>query len=164
MQQPCGIPDATRVHRHIHDLLLDLRRLTGVGIRQEERSPAPQETLPAPVALFAFRRRAMSHNICALAVGAMEDLRDHCGSLRTGASVLLRHLSRIAHQQICNTFQWFNRDQLNRIRCDRALPLCRLVAHPWHAIRVKQRRCGSDPYRACEVFTRMQRTHTGPTR
>ena len=59
MQDAGGIADATRIHRHIHDLLLDLKCLTSVGILQEKRPPTPQETLSAPVALFAFRRRAV---------------------------------------------------------------------------------------------------------
>ena len=66
---------------HLNNLLLDLRCLTCVGIFQEKRTPTPQEILPAPVALLAFRRRAMSHDIRALAVGTVEHLRDHCGSL-----------------------------------------------------------------------------------
>jgi hypothetical protein len=41
MQYACGIADATGIHRHIDDLLLDLRCLTSVGIRQEKRPPAP---------------------------------------------------------------------------------------------------------------------------
>ena len=50
-------------HYHLNDLLCDLRRLSDVGILQEQRTPTPQETLPAPVALLAFQGRAMSHNI-----------------------------------------------------------------------------------------------------
>jgi len=37
-----------------------------------------------PVALLAFRRRTMSHNICALAVGTVQHLRNHCCSLSHG--------------------------------------------------------------------------------
>jgi hypothetical protein len=44
-------------------LLLDGRRLTGVGIFQEKRAPAPLEALPAPIALLALRRRAMPDDI-----------------------------------------------------------------------------------------------------
>src|SRR5712691_11009219 len=51
--------------------------LKHLRIFQEKRTPTPQETLPAPVALLAFRRRAMAHNIRALAVGTMQHLGDH---------------------------------------------------------------------------------------
>ncbi len=41
MQHACSIANPTGVHGHIDDLLLDLRRLTGVGIRQEKRPSTP---------------------------------------------------------------------------------------------------------------------------
>jgi hypothetical protein len=71
MQYAGGIAHPTGVHGHIDDLLLDLRRLTGVGILQEKRPSTPQATRTAPIPLLAFRRGAMSHNICALAVGTV---------------------------------------------------------------------------------------------
>src|SRR5215471_6655944 len=48
MQHACGIANPTGVHGHINDLLLDLRRLTGVGIFQEKRPSTPQATRTAP--------------------------------------------------------------------------------------------------------------------
>ena len=84
MQYACGITNATSVHGHIDDLLLDLRRLPGVSIFQEKCPSTPQETLPAPVALLSFKGRAMAHNIHALAVGAVEHLRYQRGSLSYG--------------------------------------------------------------------------------
>ena len=77
MQYACGITNATGVHGHIDDLLLDLRRLPGVSIFQEKCPSTPQETLPAPVALLAFKGRAMSHNINTLAIGTMQHLGNH---------------------------------------------------------------------------------------
>ena len=72
------------MHRHIDSLLFDLRRETGIGICQEKRPSTPKATRTAPRALLAFRRRAMPHNIRVLAGGAVEDLRDHGGSLSYG--------------------------------------------------------------------------------
>ena len=84
MQHPRGIADAARIHRHIDNLLLNLRQETGIGICQEKRPSTPKATRTAPIALLAFRHRAMSHNIGALAVGAVEHWRDHRGSLSYG--------------------------------------------------------------------------------
>lgn len=55
VQHPRGIANAARIQGHIHDLLLDGRRLTGVGILQEKRAPAPLKALPAAIALLALR-------------------------------------------------------------------------------------------------------------
>ena len=77
MQHACSITNATGVHGHIDDLLLDLRRLPGVGILQEKRTPTPQETFPAPVALLPFRRHPMLDNIDPLAIGAVQHLGNH---------------------------------------------------------------------------------------
>jgi hypothetical protein len=68
VQYPCGIANAARIHRHIDDLLFDLRGETGVGICQEKRPSTPSTARTAPIALLAFRRRAMSHNIRVLAI------------------------------------------------------------------------------------------------
>jgi hypothetical protein len=55
MQHTRGITNATGVHGHIDDLLLDLRRLTGVAILQQKGPSTPFEARPAPIALLAFR-------------------------------------------------------------------------------------------------------------
>ena len=81
MQYTCGITNATSVHGHIDDLLLDLRRLPGVSIFQEKCPSTPQETLPAPIALLALSCRAMSYNIRAVTVGAAQDLEHHEATL-----------------------------------------------------------------------------------
>ena len=80
MQHPRGITKPAGIHGHIHDLALDLGRLPGVGILQEKR-PAAIGARATPVALLAFGRRAMSHNICTLAVRTVQHLCNHCGSL-----------------------------------------------------------------------------------
>src|SRR5262245_11375333 len=77
VQHPRGIANATRIHGHIDDLLLDGRRLPSIGIVQEKGPRTPQATRPAPVALLAFRGRAMAHNIRSLAGGTMQHLSDH---------------------------------------------------------------------------------------
>jgi hypothetical protein len=86
------------IHSHVDDLLLDVRRLPGVGIFQEKRTPTPQETLPAPVALLPFGRRAMSHNIRTLALGTMQHLGNH-GTPHTKL-VTLVFQQRIPDQQL----------------------------------------------------------------
>src|SRR5262249_20924809 len=86
MQYACSIANATGVQGHIDDLLLDLRRLTGVGILQEKRRSMAQATLPAPVALLAFKGRATSHNINTLAVGTIQHLGDHGTPYKIGST------------------------------------------------------------------------------
>src|SRR5436309_1627100 len=84
MQYACGIADATRVHRHINDLLLDLRRVTSVAIFQQEGPSTPLEARPAPIPLLAFRRQTMLDNISPCAIGAVQHLRNHRCSLLHG--------------------------------------------------------------------------------
>src|SRR5207253_5819462 len=68
MQHARRSANATGVHGPIDDLLLDLRRLTGVAIRQEKGPSTPLEARPAPIALLAFRRQTMLDNIGLLAI------------------------------------------------------------------------------------------------
>jgi hypothetical protein len=72
-----GIANATGIHRHVDDLLFDLRRLPGVAIVQQKRASPSLPARSAAVTLFAFRRLAMADNISALAMGTMQDLDDH---------------------------------------------------------------------------------------
>jgi hypothetical protein len=88
------------MHRYIDDLLLYGRRETGVGIRQEKGPSTPEATRTAPLALFAFRRCAMSHNIHALAVGTVEHLCYHHDLLSHEWFCSAQPLSRITDQQI----------------------------------------------------------------
>ena len=81
VQHPRGIANAARIHGHIDDLLLYSRRETRVGIRREKCPSAPKTTRTASIALLAFSGCAMSHNIRALAVGTVEHLCNHRGSL-----------------------------------------------------------------------------------
>src|SRR5215468_1412354 len=98
MQHACSITNATGVHGHIDDLLLHLRRLTGVGILQEKRPSTPQETFSAPITLLPFRRRAVSDDIISLAVGTMQHLSDHGSPLTELVVLILRQ--RIPDQQL----------------------------------------------------------------
>src|SRR5262245_26684771 len=66
--------------RHIHNLALDVRRLPGVGIRQE-KCTSVLRARPAPIPLLALPCRAMSHEIRALTVGTVEDLDHHDATL-----------------------------------------------------------------------------------
>src|SRR5215468_3183065 len=84
MQHARRIANATGVHRHIDDLLLDLRRLTGVAIHQQEGPSTPLAARPAPIALLAFRGQTMLDNIGPLAIGAVQHLHNHRCSLSHG--------------------------------------------------------------------------------
>src|SRR4029450_5010411 len=102
-------------HRLIH--LLEYRCLflsslmTVAGLTCNTRAVSRIPTVP--IALLAFRRRAMAHNIRALAVGAWSTCVSIVARYHTGGSVPLRHPSRMADQQICNTF-W---QRMQRLRC-----------------------------------------------
>jgi hypothetical protein len=76
MQHARSIPNATGVHRHVDDLLLDRGGVTSVGVIQKEGASLTHSLLAA-VALLALARCAMSNDICPLAVGAVQDLEDH---------------------------------------------------------------------------------------
>jgi len=62
------------MHHWARYLLLHPRRLAEIGIVQQKRTPPPELTLPAAVALLTFGRRAMPDNIDPLAVGAVQHL------------------------------------------------------------------------------------------
>ena len=51
VQHARGSANATGVHRHIDNLLLDRRRLTGVGILQQKGPSTPLKARTAPIAL-----------------------------------------------------------------------------------------------------------------
>jgi predicted glycosyltransferase len=76
VQDTSGIANATGIHRHIDDLSLDLRGLTGVCIVQQ-KSAAGTVLLSAAVPLLALPGLAMPDNISALTVGTVQDLHDH---------------------------------------------------------------------------------------
>ena len=80
MQHPRGIPNPAGIQGHINDLAFDVRRLAGIAILQEERT-LTLRARAASVALLAFRRGAMPDDIGSLAVGAVEHVGDHHGSL-----------------------------------------------------------------------------------
>jgi hypothetical protein len=52
VQDACGIANATGVHGHLDDLLFHRRKLAGIGIVQEKRTPLSLSTRPASVALL----------------------------------------------------------------------------------------------------------------
>ena len=95
-------------HRLIHLLecrclfLSSLMMVAGLTCNTRAVSRIPT----VPIALLAFRRRAMAHNIRALAVGAWSTCVIIVARYHTGGSVPLRHPSRMADQQICNTFRY----------------------------------------------------------
>src|SRR5215471_13143194 len=99
MQHARSIPDATGVHRHVDDLLLDRGGVTGVAIIQQERAPVAYRLL-ATIALLALAGLSMSDDIGPLAVRAMQDLQNHAihsGGL--GVALRLIHPKRIADQR-----------------------------------------------------------------
>ena len=77
MQHARGITNATGVQSHIDDLLLDRRRLSGIGILEEKGPSTPLKAGTAAIALLAFRRQPMLDNIASLAIGAVQHLNDH---------------------------------------------------------------------------------------
>ena len=81
MQHPRRIANTAGVHGHIDNLLLDLGRLTGVGIVEEKGPSTPLEAGPAPIALLPFRRQTMLDNIGPLAIGAVQHLRNPTATL-----------------------------------------------------------------------------------
>jgi hypothetical protein len=83
MQHPRGITDPAGLQGPINDLSLDVRRVSSVGLLQEKH-PAATRARPAPITWVTRRRRAMSHNIRALAGGPEEHLRCHSCSLAHG--------------------------------------------------------------------------------
>ena len=76
MQHARGIPNATGVHRHVDDLLLDLSGVTGVAVLQQESTPVAYRLL-AIIALLALTGLPMADDIGPVAVGAMQDLHNH---------------------------------------------------------------------------------------
>src|SRR6516164_11476633 len=76
MQHARSIPNATGVHRHVDDLLLDLGGVTGVAVLHQESAPVAYRLL-ATRALLALAGLPMSDDIGPLAVRAMEGLHDH---------------------------------------------------------------------------------------
>src|SRR5262249_17168814 len=76
MQHARGIPNATGVHRHVADLLLDLGGMTSVPVIQQESAPVAYRLL-ATRALLALAGLPMADDIGPLAVRAMQDLHNH---------------------------------------------------------------------------------------
>jgi hypothetical protein len=68
MQYACSIANATDVHGRFDNLLLDLRRLTGIGILQQEGA-THTALLAAAVALLALLGLSMADNISTLTLG-----------------------------------------------------------------------------------------------
>src|SRR6266567_6204872 len=105
VQYACSVSNAAGVHGPIDNLWLHLRRLTGIGILQQEGATRTA-LLAAAVALLALTGLPMSNNIGAVTVGAVQHLDDHgaspsCGcfgsshwGIDRSTSTPLRHLRR----------------------------------------------------------------------
>src|SRR5262245_66474571 len=76
MEHARGIPNATGVHRHVDDLLLDLGGVTGIAVIQQKSAPVAY-CLLATIALLALAGLPIADDIGPLTVGAMQDLHDH---------------------------------------------------------------------------------------
>src|SRR5262249_19886570 len=76
MEHTRGIPNATGVHRHVDDLLLDCGGVTGVAVIHQERAPVAYRLLTT-IALLALAGLPMADDIGPLAVGAMQALHNH---------------------------------------------------------------------------------------
>ena len=79
VQYAGSVSNTASVHSHIDDLLLHLRRSTGIGILQQEGATRTA-LLAAALALLALTSLPMSNNIDVLTVGAVQHLDDHCTS------------------------------------------------------------------------------------
>src|SRR6266540_4768181 len=90
MQHARGIANATGVHGHIDDVLFRSRRLTGIGIFQQKGPPTSLKARTAPIALLAFRRQTMSHDIGPVTVWTMQHLGNHGPPTKLVALVLNR--------------------------------------------------------------------------
>jgi hypothetical protein len=90
VQDTSRVATATGLHRHLDDLLFDLRSLSGMARVQKKRASVSISARPAAVALFAFRRLVMQDHIGALAMGTMHDLDDHGFSSRAWVSLSRR--------------------------------------------------------------------------
>src|SRR5262252_6410167 len=102
MQHTSGIPNATGVHRHVDNLLLNLGGVTGVAVLQEESAPVAYRLL-ATIALLALAGLPMSDDIGPLAVRAMQDLHNHAITrVAWGVALRLIHPERITDQHLCN--------------------------------------------------------------
>ena len=84
-------------------MALDVRRLAGVGIRQEKRA-AVLGAGTAPIPWLALSCRAMAHNIRTWTVGAVQDWDHHDATLVSEGSLPLFLFSRRADQHLWNTF------------------------------------------------------------
>ncbi len=69
-QHPCGISDATPVHRHLTDLLLHLGRIGSVAVGSDKGAPRAVQIL-APIALFSGCGCAMSNHVDPITIWAM---------------------------------------------------------------------------------------------
>ena len=76
MEHACGIPNATGVHRHVDDLLLDRGGVTSVAVLQQKRAPVADRLL-ATIALLTLPGLPMADDSGPLAMGAMQDLHNH---------------------------------------------------------------------------------------
>ena len=87
VQHPRCVANAARMEGDIDDLLFAVRRLSGVGIRQEKRPPVIW-TCTAPIPLLALPCHAVAHNIRALTVGTVQCLKNHEALSWVGVSLL----------------------------------------------------------------------------
>src|SRR5712692_8943939 len=103
MQDTCGVANATGIHRHLDDLLFDLRRLAWIAIVQQEGATSTA-SLAAAVPLLALPGLAMADDVGPLTVGTVQDLDDHDATrshwgysvsetlIESSTSTSLRHL------------------------------------------------------------------------
>jgi len=76
VQYPCGVTNATRIQGHLDNLLFDRRRLPGVPILQQERTPRTA-LFSAPIPLLALPGLAMANDVGPVTVRTVQDLENH---------------------------------------------------------------------------------------
>ena len=77
MQNAGSITNATGIHRHLDNLLFDLRRLACIAIVQQKGAPASLSAFAAAIALLTLTGVTVSDDIGALAMGAVQYLKNH---------------------------------------------------------------------------------------
>jgi hypothetical protein len=76
VQDPCRVTNPAGVHRHVDNRLLQRRGLPRVAIGQEKGTSGPRG-LVAAIPLLALPRLAMADHLRAVAVGTMENMKNH---------------------------------------------------------------------------------------
>jgi hypothetical protein len=99
VQHPGSVTNPTRMQGHLDNLLFDRRRLPGVTLLLQDRTPRTT-FFSAPVPLLALSGLAMAHDVGPVTVGTVQDLKNHEATRSRWGSRLQRLSWRVAHQHL----------------------------------------------------------------